>query len=256
MYLKKIFAIFVLLKLSVPSCLAQTTNRPSGCYLNFHRLIGLRDRYVWACQCINNSALSDATNGRVEINARPQSKEMRAQTRATARCIRHSYASTLAVCERNVTEYQTVAKRTLRRCKNAKPTMAELRRNGPFIYKKNMCVANSYRAEFPLRGVVWVCQCQQEPFIFVSPGRAAFLTDAAPGNALAEATVIDRCTLSVTKQLSDVCSRTPGDFQLLALQLLEACCKRARVRFASAKLKCAAVVPKNVDIFKRPFLNR
>lgn len=253
MHFKSILLCLSLIFLPV---LAQNTANPLGCFLNFHRVIGRRSIYVWACVCNGLLTTAEPTRGRVELQTVPTSEESHAETLATARCIRNATPRALRICLRNGMEFQEKASRILRRCAAAQPNQVEKSQDGPFRYNQDKCQANSYRVEFPFTGVVWVCQCEQRPRYFISPGRVDFRSSFPTGtSSLAETRVIDRCSRGVKPELSRICSSVPGDFEILGLQILATCCKRSRVALAKLKFQCDAIVPSDVTIFKDPFLS-
>lgn len=119
-------------------------------------------------------------------------------------------------------------------------------------YNADSCRAAFVRVQASRRSDSWLCECVQEGLqgnYDVIPGLAEFITKGSPDALEAEWRSLDDCTSSAARQLEEVCRTSPGEFEILALHLLQACCKRARVAFDS-KFECSVIVPDDLRAFK------
>lgn len=219
------------------------------CDLDLIRQIGRESNYVWVCICDGKKGASKFADGRIQIEL-PETNRKAAQGLATLRCIQRHRATMSALCNRKGQLFQKEGRPVLQKCIHEKPTAGELKTKGPFRYKRNRCVADFFAVRFPLKGGSWVCSCDQSPFYRVNTGAAAFRPQPEDIGAL-ESSTIDKCSVSVRKDMQRVCQDSPSDFELLGLHLLQVCCKRARVGFET-KFRCADIVPKDVGFLKVP----
>lgn len=232
---------------------AQPVAALSKCRSTLFRLIGDRNVYLWVCRCMRGSRRVALGRASLQVSAEPEGQLMRHQ--AFVRCQNDRFRRTLShICldsNRNA-HYEQRANEALQHCRNA-----------PFISDpKSLAIANPFQ---PARGTcfaefvglfsgtqtsgLWACVCKQD-FVEVVVARAQFTSQAAPdGDEAREVRVLEECTKNLRQQLENVCFNAPGDFQLLALHNLQACCKRARIG-SNAKFQCTAFVPKNVDSLK------
>ncbi|KAI0563123.1 hypothetical protein FGB62_46g010 [Gracilaria domingensis] len=86
-----------------------------------------------------------------------------------------------------------------------------------------------------------VFTCRQSEVFNVTPGWSRFVIRGSIGKATSESDKIRSCAIKAAEQMQIVCEKNPGDYDILAMQILETCCKRARVG-SESKFECAAVV--------------
>lgn len=252
----RVFCILPILCL-VQCTLSQATLTPTSrtasnrrCDLILTRAIGRESNYVWVCVCDGKTGASKFADGRIQIDLTPETNRTAAQDLATVRCIQHNNAAMSALCNRNGQLFQKKGTQILQKCIHEKPTASELRAKGPFRYKRKNCFANFFKVQFPFRGGSWVCRCEQTFFYRIVTGLAGFRPQLEDFSEV-ESSIIDTCSVSVGKDMRRVCRDSPSDFELLGLQLLQVCCKRARVGL-DAKFRCADIVPKDVGFLKVP----
>lgn len=100
--------------------------------------------------------------------------------------------------------------------------------------------------------VAFVCECSQSAFYEVTPGWARRIIDGKEADTAEEVQATRMCAEEADQQMSDICVRRPGDYDVLGLQILQACCKRVRVQ-TQGKFDCAAVVPADLRDLKFEF---
>ncbi|CAN8068834.1 unnamed protein product [Agarophyton chilense] len=251
-----LFAVFLWANV----CRVSATNKSSveRCPVNMNREIGSTNVYVWVCKCpLSEVGLGEASNTGFARSAVP-SKENDTQGRNEAflRCA-EKYSEYLSrLCFTNGSLFESEAEHIMRDCSNTIPKENELRNNGTFGFDKNNCSTRLVPivSQFQTGGI-WLCECEQpykktDIFWFdVVVGRGNFTTNASPRNAVEEINEIERCTSLASQQLQEVCINAPGDFDLLALHLMQACCRRTRA-LSNAKFECDVWVPPNVDVLK------
>lgn len=237
----------------------------ADCVLGFNRQVGRLSQYNWVCVCPwKNGPKPFRAIGLASIQAPPPGHDTQGRGLATARCAARATPRLTHLCRANATAFEHAATRTLTRCISHEPlTCKERRLRGPFIRTYN---TDSCRADFVnlvgggRRSGSWLCECQQRfdvlpngaEFITrydVLPGVAEFITKGTREATNEEWALLDACTGPASIQLKEVCAASPGDFEILSLHLLQACCKRVRVAFKS-KFECAVVVPDDLRAFK------
>lgn len=229
----------------VRMCSCSTEGFQRNCSIFTNRQQGvIPNRHVWVCGCTNDDG-TEFVRGRVDHEL-DLTQNTTGHELAILRCQRKNRDHLLRSCRGGADQYQRRAAPILRHCINTPLNTTEKALTTPFAFKKDQCESRFVRFLLPQIGGVLVCQCFQEIELFfqyiVVSGRVAFLTNNAPSGAENEVSTLEECTNEAIAQLEDVCLRTPGDFQLLALQLLEVCCKRARVQFEE-KFECKSAVP-------------
>lgn len=222
------------------------------CELTLTRVLGRTSNYVWVCDCLNSEGMFEAA-ARTQVDAPKSQLDTDARATAFLRCTSSEKQRLLHTCLRDRRAFERQAQHVLSRCLHAEPSSQDLQLKGPFMYNPSTCQSRFVRFIGANTGGVWICRCPQEDreegFQVVS-GRAQFLTDVSPIGSVEEVSFLQNCTGRTNKnQLQQVCRQSPGDFELLGLQLLQVCCKRARTRF-DAKFRCAAIVPGDVTPLK------
>lgn len=236
-HLKALIAVYLLFSVA----------RATQCSVGLNKLLFQKSSYVWTCDCKDKSGV-EIVRARVEVPDTFGNKDT-PKTRAILRCAVDLEDRVSSACRKSASAFRKTASHALRRCLQAKPKPVDGDSVGEISADESeTCQAKyaSYVGE-RIEGV-WVCECPFPNIEYVF-GRAGFETSAAPAGAAEEVQKLQECTNSAQKQLSDVCKKTPGDFTLLALQQLEACCKRARVD-SQAKFQCKAAVPEDVNGLK------
>lgn len=242
-------ALLILL-LSVIDVRAET--KRERCFLSLNRTLRRTNNYVWTCRCPDNRGGTEAV-GRVQVKAPLGRKDTRAQASATLRCAEQENRRLTQTCSQNARQWEHDALATLQKCLKAKPSSSDLKMRGKFTFSRANCKSQFLSYIGNEIGGVWLCVCPQTTYRVVI-GRAQFLTNASPTDAMDEVRFLKSCTRQTTTQLKDVCRSVPGDFELLSLQILQVCCKRARV-LSDAKFQCATAVPDDVSLFKDFFLS-
>eukprot|EP00177_Eucheuma_denticulatum_P005657 GFKZ01010298.1.p1 GENE.GFKZ01010298.1~~GFKZ01010298.1.p1 ORF type:complete len:269 (+),score=13.23 GFKZ01010298.1:130-936(+) len=221
------------------------------CSLSLNRILGRLNNYVWVCDCLTPDGVPEAS-ARTQIRAPSGVADSAARASAFLRCTNRARDRLLHTCLRNRRLFERQAKRTMERCSNAMLSRGDRDLRGAFQVDRSRCEAFLRRfVAGEVVGGIWICSCLQSDGEFrVVPGRAQFLTNQSPTGARRELTFLGRCTGEENREeLERVCRETPGDFEILALQLLQVCCKRSRVMFEE-KFECAALVPDDVTPIK------
>lgn len=227
------------------------------CPVNMNREIGSTNVYVWVCKCpLNDFETMEASNaGFARAGVPPKGKDTRGRNEAFLRCAEKSSERLSRLCVTDDTRFESEAERVMRVCSKTSLKPQERKKRGPFTFSTDKCSVRFVPivSQFQTGGI-WLCECEQ-PFktnLFsfdVVVGRGNFTTNASPTSPIAEINELGKCTMGARKQLEKVCFKAPGDFDLLALHLLQACCKRIRA-LSNSKFQCDVWVPRNVDKLK------
>lgn len=186
--------------------------------------------YVSACQCPPDTGAVLSRISTTNANASEQTEE-------NFSCLRTANAHLVQACEHSISAFEHAASDAHTRCATieSSPESAGQR--------SDLCEAEL----FSLSGgssVVWLCKCPQDEDrrIGVVKGRAQF--DA---EGVEEGLMVETCTRDDLDRLTEICRISAKDFSVAALQGLQSCCKRVRVRTGNnLKLECRTVVPDNV----------
>lgn len=96
-----------------------------------------------------------------------------------------------------------------------------------------------------------MCECKQTDILEVLPGWARYNITGELGGLGNELAMLRRCSeTEAAVRMERVCRESPGNFLILGLQIIQTCCKRARVSVPT-KFTCATVVPNDLSSFKR-----
>lgn len=233
---------------------AQSKSPLTHCRSTLFRLIGSTNAFLWVCRCIrdgNNVAL-----GRASYTVPPKLATSVRKHKAFVRCQNHNRQHLKHICDDQPERYEEEAKKAMHECGSApfRNNAATRCISSPFVFQRSKCFAEfvSLSSSTQTTGM-WACLCKQRHVEIVS-GRAQFASEGAPSGSAKEIAQLFSCSKPSLKSFQDICVNAPGDFQLLALHRLQACCKRARVA-TDAKLGCEAFVPKDVDALKATFAN-
>ncbi|KAI0562834.1 hypothetical protein FGB62_51g120 [Gracilaria domingensis] len=239
----------------LPNALTAMTFSEKGCRMDLNRIVISQNRHVWVCRCIDDEGNENVV-GRVEQDLGPFQNTI-GHEQAILRCQRRNQQRLLDACQMGTEQYQITASAIIETCVATRLNLEEKAMDQPFSFDTDRCGARFVRFISPRTGGVWICECvqeiQTERAYFVVSGRSAFLTDFSPLGAEEEVAVLGTCTTNAAPRIDRVCRITPGDFQLLSLQMLEVCCKRARVD-VEQKFQCRTAVPDDVSSLKAPFL--
>lgn len=209
--------------------------------VNLNRLVGRNQQYVMVCVRVFRKQTN--ASGRVVRHALADP----ARDRAFLQCVLNEKDKLIPACIMSGSRFEREGNALFHKC-----TRSHLRPNGkgpdPRNFRRDRCFAFFVSYIGREVGGLWVCECVQPRYSVIS-GRAFFSTRFAPGTADAEVESIRNCAKDTTAQLKEVCNSSPSDFELLALQLLQVCCKRAR-KAGNAKFQCAAAVPNDVSDLK------
>ncbi|KAI0560854.1 hypothetical protein FGB62_99g15 [Gracilaria domingensis] len=228
------------------------------CPVNINREVGITNQYVWVCKCPPLEKIESderAVNGLAKFPVPAEEADTLGRNEAFLRCTEERSEPLTRLCVTNVTEFDREAERIMRHCSNVALTPEEKNNTEPFSFKTKNCSTRLVPLVTQFQtGGIWLCECEQpgatEKYSFdVVVGRGNFTTDASPTDQVKELDELQRCTAVASEQLEEVCFNAPGDFDLVALHLLEACCKRARV-LSDAKLQCTTLIPDDVNALK------
>lgn len=217
------------------------------CNLSLNRLVGRTNSYVYACNCPQPSGRLGPV-ARAEALIPPSQPDTAARAAATIRCILQEEARLLQICEQDTRRYDVVATQTLNTCLSADITPQEAQLEGPFTFSKQRCEAGLSTFLGAQIAGVYLCICRGDGFDVVV-GRADFVIESSPLSDELEVELIRECEQQFQSQVQDVCVNSPADFEILALQLLQVCCKRIRVGL-DAKFECDSIVPDDLSAFK------
>lgn len=209
-----------------------------------NRVVGRTQQYVIVCLRETPITQKLKAIGRATLDAPSNA----AKDRAVLNCLLDGKKSLLSPCRHGKERFEMEANKLLHICSRARLLPPGSKAPNPRKFKKNRCSADFVAYTGSEIGGLWICQCFQPNYIVVV-GRAFFSTKFAPGTASNEIETVQKCSISTAAQLKTVCFNTPGDFELLALQILQVCCKRARVA-GNAKFPCAAAAPSKVQKLK------
>lgn len=215
----------------------------------FSRVLGRQQAYVWKCEQLNEKTDRVSAVGLIETSIDP-AIHTGGRAAATIRCAESYRHHLTRVCEQGEKQFMTRAQHLLQQCLTTPITAAERKLEKTFTFNKDRCAATFRTAFFGGFESVWLCGCQETEGFFVAAGRARLVTTGAPRAVKKELNFLEICTANAKPQLSQVCQNTPEDFELLALQLMQVCCKRARVNFDKKKFECEAAVPSDVSGLK------
>lgn len=222
-----------------------------------NREIGSTNVYVWVCKCpLSQVETVEASNtGFARSSVPSEEHDTQGRSEAFLRCAEHNSDRLSRLCVMNGTLFEREAERIMRHCSEAPLSQEEQQKNSSFTFTTDKCTTRLVPivSQFQTGGI-WLCECEQ-PFMTdlfsfdVVVGRGNFTTSASPTSSIDEINLLDQCTSEASEQLQDVCINAPGDFDLLALHLLQACCRRVRA-LSDAKFQCDVWVPQNVDKLK------
>lgn len=227
-----------------PSRLPNVAERKERAFeLVIFRRVGVVQQYVPVCNANDADSHTSSAIGRAFMNA----PEDRAKDRAFLRCLIKKKSSLTEKCMKGRKQFEHAANAALEECAHAEPVNEDGGAD-PRAFSQDNCSVRF--TSYVGRNVwsLWSCQCYQQDYT-VLPGVAIFSTEMSPIDSALENEILQQCTASTKDQLDAVCKNVPNDFQLLALHILQACCKRARTA-TDAKLQCAEAVPADVSPFK------
>lgn len=237
--------VFLLVALATPWVVSS-----QDCNVQMFRIVGDTNSYVWICD--DERSGGPPVNGEENVIARAQGKAPSTEESSTGRmartvsCFDRAVAEDdrLANCCHRPRRWERLGSAAVSECIASAGRDDDAKKS--FKYSKKDCTA--VFASYSASGAVWVCICKQprpaDKFPFdIAVGRAQFSIDISPTSGKDEVAFVKRCTRKSFNDLRRVCRNTPGNFETLALQLMQACCKRARRKFPDAKLDCAAIVP-------------
>lgn len=122
----------------------------------------------------------------------------------------------------------------------------------PFRFNRDDCIETQGAFTGAQIGKLFLCNCRQDTFDVIL-GRVLFVTAASPLGSEKEVRFLQECGKNFLPQLRKVCRESTKDFNLLARQLIQVCCKRVRVPFDEQKFECRAAVPDDVTEFEAVF---
>lgn len=241
-------AVTIFLFLAAISAFSFSTVEAHGdCKIGTFRITGASSFFTLVCQCDNEY------RGRTFRFLDPDTPDTNAQEALTVSCIEKRKSSMAHACDRSVKSFQQMATHALRNCMNLRPKNPSGNGLKPFTYSTDNC-KSEFRDIDTANVEAWlVCGCTQRPGYVVHPGVIQFLTDGSPNGAKQEQKFLRDCTGSALPALSNSCISQPERFGLRGRQLFNVCCKRLRVKFSAAKLKCQAVVPDDVSNLGAPY---
>lgn len=246
---KTILTLFLFVAiLTVRNVVAQDEDL-KDCRSTLFRLIGTTNAYLWVCRCVRGDRR--VAFGRATYVLPKWAEKSNAKHKAFVNCQNQRRSQLEHTCFNNRDHYESRAEEAMKACAPAKYQGSEEERKiqSPFVLKKGKCFAEfvGLFSATQTNGL-WACVCKQK-YVEIVVARAQFSSKSAPGSEADEVRELEDCTKGLKPELSRVCLNVPGDFQLLALQNLQTCCKRARV-LSNAKFECAAFVPSDVSVLK------
>lgn len=230
----------------------------SDCPLNLNREIGSTRDYVLVCKCPFPSlpSISEPSNLAFARSPIPASNlDTQGHHQSFIHCLSSRTPSLSPLCLSDPFLFEKRATEAMSSCRHVPLTSAQKQMNKAFSFSTQQCevrlvpIVSTFQV-----GGIWLCECaqdfnQNELTFDVVVGRGNFTTQVAPGGGESEIELLRECTDIMKDELKRVCLQASGDFDLLALHLLQACCKRARVG-KKEKFDCANWVPANVDELK------
>lgn len=220
------------------------------CNVQMFRTVGDANSYVWICD--DERSGGPMINGeekviaRIQVNAPSTEESSTGRMARTVRCFDRAVSQDdrLVNCCDRPRRWESLGATAVSECIASAARDDDVEK--PFKYNMKQCTA-VFASSSPM-SAVWVCKCKQPrpagkiPFE-IAVGRAEFSINMSPTSGREEVAFVKRCTRASFNDLRRVCRNTPGNFETLALQLMQACCKRARNKFPEAKLNCASIVP-------------
>lgn len=220
-----------------------SSNAQRRCRIATHRVTGKNKLFSLICRCGRRSEML----GRKIRFFDPHVADTNAQEQVTVRCIEKEKHALARTCERNPALFESRAAHVLRRCMGKRPKNPTREGNKPFSYRRDQCVTEFRELDVSRKEALLVCACTQRPGYLVHPGVTQFLTVGSPNGADEEQKFMQKCTKGAMSHLNNACKKEPERFDLRSAQSFNVCCKRARVQFDVAKLKCQATVPDDIS---------
>lgn len=233
-----------LLLLSLCIAIIAAAVEPS-CEVALFRVVGANVLYALPCRC----SPTDVFVARATLRIPDDVNDTVAQARATVTCLKESQRNLQMVCTNNLGHYEAAAREVLERCVVKTPAPDAPDQEAVYTYDKSQCKAVFRRADvlnLDRKESVLVCACEQPNGVVVHPGVSQFFQDGGELGQTQERDFIAACIDNDLQHLKDGCVRQPERFELLGLQLLNVCCKRARKMFPTDKLRCQETVPADV----------
>lgn len=214
------------------------------CIADIFRVVGANDLYSLPCRC-DGAADDYVARATVFLGDSPNTA---AQANVTVECLENARKDLARNCDRHPDAYEVRTRAAIQRCLDVRPAEDAPGFNATFSFDRSMCRTIFRRVDAgPRMESVVVCACEQRPSYVVHPGVAQFFDIDAPQDATEERDFIRECIASLFANLEDTCRSEPARFELRSLQLLNTCCKRARVLFDEGKLVCQDTVPDDVS---------
>ena len=240
--------LLVLLSVTLLSLFSSQAAR-SQCRVPLFRRVGKVSSHVYLCECRSSVSKPYLAIGRSEVPALNPKRDTVGQNSAFYRCVDDAQAKLESTCVHSPSDFELEALQVLRKCINHPMNPTEKAQAGSFTYPVDKCQDRvGIVLEVPV--TVDACTCKIAHNRYVVLARAGFRILSSPSNPTKEAKVIRKCIATTKDQLTAVCRNTPNDFQILSLQLLEACCKRFRSKFHVEKMDCKAILPDDLSLLK------
>lgn len=221
------------------------------CKIATHRVTGKNKLFSLICRCGRRAEML----GRKIRFFDPHTPDTNAQERLTVKCIERRKHAMARACEHDAALFERNAGHVLRDCMGKRPKNPTGEGKKPFSYRRDQCVTEFRELDVSRKEALLVCACTQRPGYIVHPGVTQFLTVGSPNGEDEEQKFMQKCTKEALPHLNDACKKEPERFDLRSAQSFNVCCKRARVQFDIAKLKCQATVPDNIDDINLTFRN-
>lgn len=212
------------------------------CNISTFRVTGASEVFVLACRCGDNQEYI----GRSTLELDAHTPNTRAQEALTVGCIEKQKGAMARACQHGRVAFQSSASEVLKKCLSRRPQNPSKRGRKRLFYRTDACATDFRELDVPRLEALLVCSCPQRSGYAISPAVTQFFTTTSPLGGDAEQKFLLECTKAALLELDTTCRNHPRRFNLESAQAFNVCCKRARVKFDDAKLKCQAVVPDDV----------
>lgn len=230
--------------------LVSTVYSDIPCFLKLVRFIAPTNSYRLLCKC-PLSLMDPVEPSRGVANTFAIPPFTNGNNLAVRRCISKQSSSLLNICNNRQKLFSSQSQSVLNHCVNAPMLPVERKDKRQLQFNTNKCAPTFFRRNVTgAQKGIWSCQCDQGDNYFVGTGDAQVEIDGEGEDAEKEWQMFGQCVAMIGGGVERVCEETPKDFGVLALHLLQVCCKRQRVGMNS-KFACRAIVPDDLDALKK-----
>ncbi|CAN8061607.1 unnamed protein product [Agarophyton chilense] len=239
----------VLCFLSFVVLVRKSQAQPDKCFIELSRILGrgALNRFSLVCKSSERVAKSFAFGATIPLDL-----DTVARSNATIKCVQNTQHDLTLWCNTlNSTQFERRARHVLDRCQTHFGDIDESEQGiQPFTFVRDSCTSKFAWADSGrVTNVAWVCECQQFGFYEVVPGWADIRITGSQMESANEFEAIRICAEDAVEQMEQVCTNNPGDYYILALHIMQTCCKRFRSN-TDLKFECAAIVPGDLSLLK------